>query len=85
MTESASRALDGDLHGVERFAYRLHLLYCSACRRYARQIKKLRELIAAEDDDASTGPAGAASDSALSSEAQARIAALLREVDQQSS
>jgi predicted anti-sigma-YlaC factor YlaD len=38
----ASESLDRDLGRLERFALRSHLLYCTACRRYLRQIAQLR-------------------------------------------
>jgi hypothetical protein len=34
-----SRSLDGDLDFWERVALRSHLLYCSACRRFLRQLE----------------------------------------------
>ena len=43
MTRLASESLDHDLTRVERAAVRLHLLYCSGCRRYMRQITLLRD------------------------------------------
>jgi predicted anti-sigma-YlaC factor YlaD len=43
MTRLASESLDRDLGRVERVALRAHLLYCSACRRYVRQVALLRE------------------------------------------
>lgn len=45
MTRLASEALDRDLGRTERFALRSHLLYCAACRRYARQIATLRSAL----------------------------------------
>lgn len=42
MSRLASESLDRDLGRAERFALRLHLLYCSACRRYRRQLEHLR-------------------------------------------
>jgi predicted anti-sigma-YlaC factor YlaD len=42
MTRLASQSLDRDLTLLERLALRLHMLYCSACRRYLRQISVLR-------------------------------------------
>jgi predicted anti-sigma-YlaC factor YlaD len=42
MTRLASGSLDRDLSRLERVALRSHLLYCSACRRYVRQIALLR-------------------------------------------
>jgi hypothetical protein len=42
MSRLASESLDRDLGRLERFALRSHLLYCSACRRYRRQLELLR-------------------------------------------
>jgi predicted anti-sigma-YlaC factor YlaD len=42
MARLASESLDRELDPLERFALRLHLLYCRACRRYASQIRLLR-------------------------------------------
>ena len=42
MSRLASESLDRDLGRVEWVALRSHLLYCSACRRFERQIKILR-------------------------------------------
>jgi hypothetical protein len=38
----ASESLDRDLGLWERIALRSHVLYCSACRRYRRQVELLR-------------------------------------------
>jgi putative zinc finger protein len=35
----ASESLDRELTRAERAALRLHMFYCSTCRRYLRQIK----------------------------------------------
>lgn len=43
MTALLSRAEDGQLSRAERFAARLHLLYCKACRRFLRQVRQLGE------------------------------------------
>lgn len=43
ITRLASQELDRPLTRGERFALRLHLLYCSACRRFRQQIRGLRE------------------------------------------
>ncbi len=43
MTRLASESLDRDLNLLERLALRSHVLYCSACRRYLRQIRLLRD------------------------------------------
>jgi predicted anti-sigma-YlaC factor YlaD len=39
MSRLASESLDRDLTRAERAALQLHILYCSACRRYLRQLK----------------------------------------------
>jgi predicted anti-sigma-YlaC factor YlaD len=38
MTHLASESLDRDLGRLERFVLRAHLLYCSACRRFLKQL-----------------------------------------------
>lgn len=42
MTHLASESLDRDLDRLERIALRSHLLYCSACRRFLKQIVLVR-------------------------------------------
>ena len=42
MSRLASESLDRDLSRAERAALRLHVFYCSACRRYQRHIKLIR-------------------------------------------
>jgi predicted anti-sigma-YlaC factor YlaD len=37
----ASESLDRELTRIERISLRSHLIYCSACRRYFRQIELL--------------------------------------------
>jgi hypothetical protein len=41
MTRLASESLDRDLSRLERLALRSHLIYCSGCRQYARQVRLL--------------------------------------------
>ena len=41
MARLGSESLDHPLNRVEQVALRSHLVYCSACRRYVRQIKYL--------------------------------------------
>ena len=43
--ELLSRSMDGELSGAERWALRLHMGVCAACRRYRRQISSLREML----------------------------------------
>jgi hypothetical protein len=38
----ASESLDRELGLMERIALRSHVLYCTACRRYRRQLEHLR-------------------------------------------
>jgi hypothetical protein len=45
MVRLASESLDRDLRRLERFALRAHLLYCTPCRRYLRQINLLRRAL----------------------------------------
>lgn len=45
MTRLASESLDRDLSRLEGVALRTHLLYCSACRRFARQLAILRTAV----------------------------------------
>lgn len=45
MTRLASESLDRDLGRAERLALRSHQLYCSACRRYVRQVARLRDAL----------------------------------------
>jgi predicted anti-sigma-YlaC factor YlaD len=42
MTHLASESLDRDLDRLERIVLRTHLLYCSACRRFLKQIALVR-------------------------------------------
>jgi predicted anti-sigma-YlaC factor YlaD len=61
MARLLSESLDRDLSRLERFALKSHLLYCAACRRYARQLKEVRHALARlasrlETDDPLPGP-----------------------------
>ena len=42
MTRVASESLDRDLSLLEAVVLRSHLIYCSACRRYFRQLRFMR-------------------------------------------
>ncbi len=42
MTHLASESLDRDLDRLERIILRAHLLYCSGCRRFLKQIALVR-------------------------------------------
>lgn len=59
MTGLLSKAMDADLPFRERFAYKLHLVYCTACRRYRKQLLGLRTVLRRVVDslaDAETAP-----------------------------
>ena len=45
MNRLASESLDRDLGRAERIALRSHLLYCTPCRRYFRQIRRLGQAL----------------------------------------
>ncbi len=45
VVQFVSQAHDRDLTRAERFAIRSHLVYCTACRRYRRQIAALRQAL----------------------------------------
>ncbi len=69
----ASESLDRDLPLASRIALRSHLVYCSACRLYLRQARRMREAmrsLAGRDPQGSPG---------LSDEARERIKKALRE------
>jgi hypothetical protein len=77
MTRLASESLDRDLDFWEKLAFRSHILYCSACRRYTRQIAFVSEamrrlLIQLESGEPLPG-------AALPDEARERIKHALRE------
>ena len=43
--ELTSASMDGDLTRADRWALRLHLMVCTACRRYRRQLRALRQFL----------------------------------------
>ena len=45
VVQFVSQAHDRDLTLGERFALRTHFVYCTACRRYRRQIEALRQAL----------------------------------------
>lgn len=45
MSRLTSESLDRELTRAERAALGLHTLYCSACRRYLRQLKLVRRAL----------------------------------------
>ena len=77
MTGLLSKSLDGELPFSERFAYKLHLLYCTACRRYLKQLLGLRTALqrvlgALSDAETQPGPGPK-----LSRQARQRISRIL--------
>ena len=45
MSRLASESLDHELTRPERAALRMHTIYCSACRRYLRQLKLIKRAL----------------------------------------
>lgn len=45
MSHIASESLDRDVRGGERLALQMHVLYCTSCRRFLRQITFLRSAL----------------------------------------
>ncbi len=83
MMPLVSRSMDMELPRWERFAARLHLVYCKACRRYRRQLFMLRDGLRRAADAAAlsdaTGEAEVAAQPTLSPEARRRIEQALRD------
>jgi anti-sigma factor RsiW len=67
--ELLSALMDGHVSPTDRFAVRLHTLYCRACGRYRKQILKLRRMLRAIDESGWT----AAGEAVLTAEARDRI------------
>ena len=74
MTALISRSMDERLGFWERFGYKLHLVYCRACRRYRKQLITLREIIRGADSEAPQASGGA-----LSPDARKRIQDAVRD------
>ncbi len=51
MTALVSRAMDERLPFWDRFACKLHLCYCRACRQYTRHLRLLREALHQSPDE----------------------------------
>ncbi len=77
MTALISRSMDERLGFWERFGYKLHLLYCRACRRYRKQLVTLRAVIRAAASDATES--AAAPGATLSPDARKRIQDAIQE------
>jgi hypothetical protein len=77
-SQLVSESLDRKLTRAERWALRLHLLYCIACRRYRRQIFLLKSALRRPAGDRCP-PQGPLSTTELGPEARERIKRRLRE------
>lgn len=51
MTGLVSRAMDERLPFWDRFACKLHLCYCRACRQYKRHLRLLRQVLQQHPDE----------------------------------
>lgn len=77
-THLTSDALDRPLTWREWFGLQLHLLFCVWCRRNARQMRLMREMIRRRSSSAQAEPT-----SSLSADARRRIAERLKQTDTQ--
>lgn len=68
-TKLLSESLDSRLPPLKRLQLSMHVLICSACRRFQGQMRHLQGIGAAFSERVDAGPAGAQ----LSEEARARI------------
>jgi len=74
-TELASQEIDEPLGFADRLALRLHILICRSCRRFRRQLLRIR--LAARSR--AQARAGSLDQATLSAEARRRIAQAVRE------
>jgi hypothetical protein len=82
-----SAAMDADLPRAQRWAVRIHLVYCRACRAYRRHLRLLREVLRLAADRAASGelepsaqsPDRHAAVPVLSPEARERIRRMLQD------
>ena len=72
-TQAQSKHLDGHLCGSGRVGLWIHLVICRWCRRYDRQIRKIRDHLRAHPEEADDR-----SQQGLSPEVKERIKDLLR-------
>jgi hypothetical protein len=79
MTALLSKAMDADLPFRERFAYKLHLLYCTGCRRYRKQLLKLRGTLRRVVDGLGDAETALGPGPTLSHAARQRIAQALQD------
>jgi hypothetical protein len=78
MTGLLSRSMDRQLPFHHRLAYRIHLLYCTACRRYLKQLKGLRAAIRHVVDELADPAAEPSPGPNLSKRARSRISKAIR-------
>ncbi len=71
ISRHTSMALDEDLSRAQRLAIRLHYLHCTACRRYRRQIRLIRDAMRQAGSGAE--PDETKSDVTMPSETRGRI------------
>lgn len=57
-THLASQAMDGPLSRSDRLALRLHLVYCTACRRFVKHLRFLRDSLRRAAQDIEQGGEG---------------------------
>ena len=73
ISELVSESLDRNLTPIERVAVGVHLLYCTACRRYRRHSREIRMMLRA-----AVGTLSAWSALRLSPQARSRMTDLLK-------
>ena len=77
IAELVSQGMDGPLSRPQRWAIRVHCWYCTACRRFRRQVLALREAIGKHTDQLQNlAPPPA---EGLSLEAKQRLRRLIQE------
>lgn len=79
MTGLLSNAMDRQLPFHHRLAYRIHLLYCTACRRYLKQLLGLRAAIRRVVGEITDPAAEPSPGPSLSAKARGRISRALRD------
>jgi hypothetical protein len=74
VTRLVSRSMDAKLRWYQLLGMRLHLLYCTWCRRYASQVRLLHKACKELDPECKANPSYT-----LSAEAKDRMRARLQE------
>lgn len=75
--EVISESMERELSLGERLAIRFHTLYCNSCRRYLRQVRAIRQMIARWLERA--GQAEPTSEATMPAELRERIEQALRD------